>query len=134
MLNFLIFVNLELPIANGRLGCDHSVGTFTYAGSTGSSVLDYLILNHDDFTLIDNFVVHSFCEWSDHAPLSFTLKPIVQSCSEEVEYTFSKIKWDNSLRDDFRRGIIGWRPDINFIVSNIDSQDKPNIDAGINNF
>ena len=32
-----------LHIANGRLGSDRGVGKYTYVGSTGQSVIDYVI-------------------------------------------------------------------------------------------
>ena len=56
-----------LRIANGRLGEDHLIGSYTYANYMGSSVIDYLLLHEHDFHCIDNFHVNPFSEWSDHA-------------------------------------------------------------------
>ena len=63
-----------LRIANGRLDSDLLVGTYTYACHAGSSVIDYLILSQHDFSHIANFNIGSFCEWSDHALLSFSIR------------------------------------------------------------
>ena len=39
-------------IANGRLGTDDKVGEYTFCSSRGVSVVDYLLLKHEDFNLI----------------------------------------------------------------------------------
>ena len=62
----------SLRVANGRLG--HDTGSVTFLSQVGQSVIDYLLLNEQDFHCIDNFNVDQFCEWSDHCSLSFTIK------------------------------------------------------------
>ena len=46
-----------LRICNGRLGLDYGVGECTFVGSTGSSVVDYIIVNPSLFPLIQKFQV-----------------------------------------------------------------------------
>ena len=63
----------SLRIANGRLGSDNGIGTFTFASRTGCSVTDYVILGHGDFYCMNDFKIHPFCEWSDHTPFLIIL-------------------------------------------------------------
>ena len=53
-----------LRIANGRLGCDYNCGNFTYICTyictSGTSVIDYLLLSEHCFDLAHNFKVHEF--------------------------------------------------------------------------
>ena len=44
----------ELLIANGRLGEDAHEGNYTFNGDNGRSVVDYLLLSHNDFDTISN--------------------------------------------------------------------------------
>ena len=124
----------SLRIANGRLGSDHQIGTYTYTCHTGSSVIDYLILSQHDFSHIANFKIGSFCEWSDHAPLSFDIRCNMDVTEDDNTYRYTKIKWKESLRDDFRRGIIGKLTDLNSAVNSIDTTDTSSIDTCVENF
>ena len=120
----------SLRIANGRLGSDHQVGTYTYTCHTGSSVIDYLLLNQHDFSQIANFEIGSFCEWSDHAPMAFDIRCNIDiSENENMHYRYTNIKWRESLRDDFRRGIIGRLADFNEVVNCINTSDKSSINS-----
>jgi hypothetical protein len=65
--------NSGLIIANGRLGSDAGIGEFTYCSHMGRSVVDYLLLAQGDFKYVSHFEVLPFNEFSDHAPLSFSL-------------------------------------------------------------
>jgi len=56
-------------IANGRLS--DNIDCFTYVSTTGSSVIDYLVLHEHDFHYVHSFSIGSYCEWSDHAPLFY---------------------------------------------------------------
>ena len=119
----------SLRIANGRLGNDCPVGAFTYSSRNGCSVTDYLILNQHDFGYIDNFQVLSFCEWSDHAPLSYNVScNIVSNKTNDPQYS-TKIKWDGSLRDEFRSRLISKLTDLNYIVNQIDLEDRNSINS-----
>lgn len=124
----------SLRIANGRLGSDNSVGTYTFASRTGCSVIDYVILSQRDFSCINDFQVNSFNEWSDHAPLSFRIScNIVLLMNDSPQYS-NRIKWNDSLRDDFRRSLIARLTDLNTIVNQIDVSDRNPINSGIENF
>ena len=124
-----------MRIANGRLGSDHLIGTYTYTCHAGSSIIVYLILSQHDFSHIADFEIGSFCEWSDHAPMSFNiLCNRVPDTVENTQYTHTLIKWDDSLRDEFRRGLIGRLPDFNSAVNILDTSDKSSVNSCVESF
>ena len=45
----------KLLIANGRLDEDMNIGEYTFTNNNGSSTVDYLLLDSNDFTLIKTF-------------------------------------------------------------------------------
>ena len=124
----------SLRIANGRLGNDCPVGSFTYSSRNGCSVIDYLILSQPDFSCINDFHVCSFCEWSDHAPLTFSVLCHSDPVLTDMSQCTTKIKWDDSLRDEFRRSLISRRTDLNSIVNHIDISDRNSINTCVENF
>ena len=125
----------SMRIANGRLDSDHHIGTYTYTCHTGSSVIDYLILSQHDFSHIANLKIGSFCEWSDHAPLSFDIRCNIDATeNDNMHYRYTKIKWEESLRDEFHRGIIGKLTDFKSAVNSIDTADKSSINTCVENF
>lgn len=119
-------------IVNGRIGQDFN-GELTYINHMGSSVIDYLLVNEKDFHCINNFRVDQFCEWSDHCSLSFVIKcRRIMRIDEPCERI--KIQWNDSMKHDFRRGIIGRLTDFNDIVNNIDISSSQGIDQCIGDF
>ena len=50
-----------LRICNGRLGSDLGIGNYTYVGSSGKSVVDYLLVNP---FLLDHFLTFEIGEKS----------------------------------------------------------------------
>ena len=74
-----------LRIVNGR----HREGLandFTFSGSRGMSVIDYLLTKPENFDDIDKFVISNFTTFSDHAPLHVQLKinSDLASCAKET--------------------------------------------------
>ena len=59
-------------IVNGRWSGDR--GNFTCVTHNGASVVDYLLTQQGYFHLIDHFHVGEFTTYSNHAPLSFSLR------------------------------------------------------------
>ena len=124
----------SLRIANGRLGNDNSLGMYTYASRTGCSVIDYVILGQHDFACMSNFQINTFCEWSDHAPLSFEILCNTIPVISDRPQCRTRIKWDDSLCGDFRRSLIGRLTDFNAIVDQIDISDRNSINSCIETF
>jgi hypothetical protein len=61
-------------IANGRVF--NEPGDYTFCSIQGLSSVDYLLLNYADFENITYFEKAEFNEFSDHAPILFTLSRI----------------------------------------------------------
>ncbi|MEW8146389.1 MAG: hypothetical protein AB2788_11585, partial [Candidatus Thiodiazotropha endolucinida] len=62
-----------LRICNGRLGTDKGIGKYTYVGSSGSSVVDYVIVSESLLNNISQFCVCDPNILSDHCTLTFSL-------------------------------------------------------------
>ena len=115
-----------LLIANGRLFNDLSVGKYTFCGHHGQSTVDYLLLNFQDFETLSDFKVLEFNEYSDHAPLSFSICLIPKYEPEtpfEIDPVITrKIVWDNSKVDDFKNSLINKSAHIDRLTSDIASE------------
>ncbi|MEW8547527.1 MAG: reverse transcriptase family protein, partial [Candidatus Thiodiazotropha sp.] len=122
-----------LRIANGRLDGNSN---FTYFCRTGSSVIDYLLLKQDCFSYINTFVVREFNEFSDHAPLQFSLHAChFETCFEEpTDEDFYKYTWNPDNRDEFRRRLISLLPDMNAVFENVNRHEKKSVNEAVYSF
>ena len=57
---------------NGRVGEDYGIRRYTFVGSRGSSVVDYILSSQDLFTNISHFKANDPNILSDHCLLSFS--------------------------------------------------------------
>jgi len=57
---------------NGRVGKDKGIGRYTYVGSSGSSLVDYVIPTQNLFSFVDTFVVKEPNILSDHCLIDFS--------------------------------------------------------------
>ena len=67
-----------LRILNGRHE-DGLADDYTFCGSRGMSVVDYLLAPYDYFHVVEQFIVGNFTSFSDHAPLHVRLQCILQN-------------------------------------------------------
>ena len=94
-------------IGNGRLGSDLNTGDFTYHSIHGSSVVDYCILNIDDFYCITGFWVLQPNEYSDHSGIAINLHGNYSSSNTRIQDnhtnkdTARPIKWNSSKLTEF---------------------------------
>ena len=84
-------------IGNGRLGSDLHSGDFTYHSIHGSNVVDYCILNIDDFYCITGFWVLQPNEYSDHSGIAINLHGSYSSSNTRIQ--------DNHINKDTARPI-----------------------------
>jgi hypothetical protein len=102
-----------LRIVNGRLGDSNH---YTFLSHNGCSVIDYLLTYDCNFAQINSFTIVGFTEWSDHAPLLFSLQ-----CNNVIavksSFAETKLKWNEQLRDQFRSGVIANLSKLNAIVN-----------------
>lgn len=82
-----------LRVGNGRLGSDKGVGKHTYVGSTGSSVIDYIIANPSLLDVISSFHVADPNILSDHCCIDFSIlcKDISEMNLRREKETFTKV-------------------------------------------
>ena len=94
-----------LRIMNGRVGNDCGVGRYTFVGSKGSSLVDYVLASQDFFKFIDQFEVHEPNILSDHCLISFSFVFNEEQTSEpddnEYEQVQGKYVWKNDFKDAF---------------------------------
>lgn len=69
-----------LRICNGRFGQDRGVGKYTYVGSTGSCVVDYVIISPALMECLSKFYIDDPNILSDHCAVYFSL-----TCSSQVQ-------------------------------------------------
>ena len=75
----------SLRILNGRFGEDKGLGRYTFVGSRGSSVVDYVLSSQNLLSYIDKFVVGEPNIMSDHCLVSFSLN----FCTKNINTTDS---------------------------------------------
>ena len=109
--------SVDFRIVNGRLFTDtHKMTCYT---ANGESVVDYVVTSQQNFEQFSDMRVQNFNEFSNHAPISFSLKINTARSSTAVP-TYKKVnKWDENLKNDFTNIL---RQDIillnNFMISN----------------
>ena len=59
---------------NGRVGKDKKIGTCTFVGSRGSSVIDYVLASEDLFNFVKDFEVQDPNILSDHCLIKFSFE------------------------------------------------------------
>ena len=106
-----------MRIANGRIG---ETDMFTFVTRQGASVIDYVLCCENELYNISNFEIKSLNEWSDHAPIIFSLNSNHVNPNKEDEFTY-KYKWSSKNRDAFRSALIGQLPLLYQLTSNLSS-------------
>lgn len=94
-----------LRIMNGRVGEDYGIGCYTFVGSRGSSVVDYILSSQDLFKNISHFKVHDPNLLSYHCLLSFSIN--FDKCNERevtennYERVNGKFVWNNDFKSEY---------------------------------
>ncbi|CAG2245999.1 unnamed protein product [Mytilus edulis] len=93
-----------LRILNGRHK-DGLANDYTFCGSRGMSVVDYLLAPYDFLHIIDQFIVCNFTSFSDHAPLHVRLRCILHDSQEPERNSgtsnnsYNSYRWKEELKD-----------------------------------
>ena len=86
---------VNIQCHNGRSGLDKD-GRLTCMTHAGESVVDYLLTSYGNFTDIKDFNVHSFNEFSNHSPVTFSL--IINNYMEQNDgrkyYSYKWKQWN----------------------------------------
>ena len=94
-----------LRIMNGRVGDDYGVGRYTFVGSRGSSVVDYILTSQDLLHQVKSFTVQDPNIMSDHCIINFCLefghsKNQSSECDEHG-HVDGKFKWKSDFKADY---------------------------------
>ena len=95
-------------MANGRVCEDKNIGSFTFVGSRGSSLVDYCIVNPELLLDFTSFYVHDPNIISDHCLIEFSLvstvvRQVLDGNAEDA--SFSNYKWKSSCKDEYINNI-----------------------------
>ena len=99
-----------LRIANGRVGSDKGVGECTYVGTSGSSLIDYVLVSEDLMQSFNEFIVHNPNPISDHCVIEFslnlcnetTLKRDGRKNSAKLD---NRYQWNKTKCDEFKTNL-----------------------------
>ena len=87
-------------IVNGRYNDDPNNGSYTYMTANGESVVDYLLTYFSHFKIICDFKVHAFNEYSNHTPLSFSIRTNRNNV-REVTPNWKSVRWKECNKEIF---------------------------------
>ena len=90
-----------LRIVNGRLHNDECIGNYTCYNNRGSSVVDYLLTNYDNFDNVIDFMVGDANEYSKHAPITFSVKTNHTTHTARTSKTKNTIRWRSDRQDEY---------------------------------
>ena len=107
--NGLLLLDLSkqtgVRILNVRVGDDKGVGKFTFVGSRGCSVVDYVLASQDLFEYVSTFKVHDPNILSDHCLLSFSFtlgaEPITDAIFDSYEVIDGKFVWKAEFKNEY---------------------------------
>lgn len=91
----------SLRIVNGRHG-DDTGGSITFYGARGSSLIDYLLVDESKFSSIVDFQTGIFNPFSDHSPITFSVKSCKIEPGGQVDgdsEIFETFKWNGDNTD-----------------------------------
>ena len=92
----------DMRIVNGRLHNDAQVGSFTCMTANGESLVDYLLTSYENFNIIHDFKILPFNEFSNHAPLFFSIATQVYESQRETTQEWHSTRWNEVNKDTFR--------------------------------
>ena len=94
-----------LRIMNGRVGNDQGLGKYTFVGSRGRSLVDYVLSSQDMFNFIKNFEVQEPNILSDHCLVKFCFEfpcdRTISQESDEYDTVDSKYKWNSECKAEY---------------------------------
>ena len=103
----------SLRILNGRCAEDAGIGKYTFIGSRGCSLVDYVLVSESIFDLISSFTVHDPNSLSDHCLIDYTFENsvsigttyLLREVNIENEEVSSKYKLKSERSDSFVNAI-----------------------------
>ena len=123
----------DLLIANGRLHDDCSIGEHTFSSLNGMSTVDYLLSNPLDMQCLSNFKILEFNEFSDHAPVYFSLPHNGYTLQKQKQKARAELKiiYDESKATIFRSELMNINEDLQRLTDCVNSR---SVDSVVNLF
>ena len=127
-------------ILNGRAGDDRGIGKFTFVGSRGSSVVDYILASQNLFDYVSKFKVHDPNLLSDHCLITFSFEfgneEISDLLSGNYDYVDGKFVWKAEFKDEYvnRLNDEVTKEQLNSLNANISSCDENGINTCLEEF
>ena len=90
----------DMRILNGRLDNDKGIGKFTRVGTTGNSVVDYVITRTDDIKYISSFKIEDLKPESDHKPVCGTKTNSIIQTENPHKNIYTAFKWEKEKLDE----------------------------------
>ena len=87
-------------IVNGRYNDDPNNGSYTCMTANGESVVDDLLTSFSHFKIICDFKIHAFNEYSNHTPLSFSIRTNRYNV-REVTPNWKSVRWKECNKEIF---------------------------------
>ena len=123
-------------ILNGRIGEDNRIGKYTYCGSSGRSVVYYMLCKQRDFSYITNCEVLPETIYSDHCQLQLSMKFQMKNISITNNVSINRmLRWDNEKVDAYQNDLA--KADdvfVNIFQSVFDNVDGDAIENLVNEF
>ena len=98
-----------LRIMNGRVGNDRGIGRYTFVGSRGRSLVDYVLCSQNMFQFANTFEVQEPNILSDHCLIkfgfAFSCDRVNNQEQDQYETINSKYKWNSKHKEDFINSI-----------------------------
>ena len=123
----------DMCIVNGRIGQDKGIGQFTFQGTQGSSLIDYVLLTPDFMDNISDFVVYDITSFSDHTPVEISFEANYQPTGIDEKIEVEKLIWNSCDISQFRELLSNNLIDIDLLVDRI-LNDNLSIDDGVSSF
>ena len=104
--SYSIFVSKHgCVLLYGRVGADKEIGKYTFVGSRGSSVVDYVLSSQDLFKCTKHFQVHDPNILSDHCLLTFSFSFendfVGEATQDNHDQAPGRFRWNNDFKTDF---------------------------------
>ena len=130
---FQLCKDSDMCIVNGRIGQDKGIGLFTFQGTQGSSLIDYVLLTPDFMDNISDFVIYDITSFSDHTPVEISFKANYQPTGIDEKIEVEKLIWNSCDISQFRKLLSNNLIDIDLLVDRI-LNDNLSIDDGVSSF
>lgn len=129
-----------LRICNSRFGQDKGVGKYTYIGSTGSSLVDYVIMSPSLMKCLSKFYIDDPNILSDHCAVHFSLTCLspVQLNETEIQPEIGlskKYVWNPENKEEYKININFQERDFFHLQTKLkEARTGQDIDANISEF